>query len=60
VTTLETKAKVISGSIDGDELENKINSFIDNEKNIEIKHIKFTNNSISEIATTLIIYNKQK
>jgi len=57
---LETKAKVISGSIDGDELENKINSFIDNEKNIEIKHIKFTNNSISEIATTLIIYNKQK
>ena len=57
---METKAKVISGSIDGDELENKINSFIDNEKNIEIKHIKFTNNSISEIATTLIIYNKQK
>ena len=53
---METKAKVISGSIDDGELENKINSFLENEKNIEITHIKFVNNSIAEIASTLIIY----
>ncbi|MCZ0703729.1 hypothetical protein J2T56_001933 [Natronobacillus azotifigens] len=55
---MKTKAKVISGSIDGDDLENKINFFLENEKNIEIQHMQFANNSIAEVATTVIIYKK--
>jgi len=53
-----TQVKIISGCTETDELESRINTFLESKQDIDIIQIELTTYSVAEIGVALIHYKK--